>query len=75
MIAPLYEELAARHPDINFYKIDIDEEAVRATVLEQAVASVPTFVSYRGGKRLDHFSGADRAALQLMVDALSSAAA
>ncbi|KAL6771353.1 TRXO1 [Auxenochlorella protothecoides x Auxenochlorella symbiontica] len=75
MIAPLYEQLAASHPAINFYKVDIDGEAVRGTVLEQAVSSVPTFVSYRGGKRLDQFSGADRAALQLMVDALSSAAA
>lgn len=75
LIAPIYEKLALDYPDIAFYKIDIDGENVRQTVADNDVSAVPTFVSFRGGKPVGQFSGADRTALQLMVDALSSAAA
>lgn len=74
IIAPVYAQLAAANPAISFFKVDIDGEAVRGTVQELGITSVPTFVSYRGTRQVDRFSGADRSALQGMVAALASAA-
>ena len=45
-------------------QVDIDREAVQASVREAGVASVPTFSFYRGGKMIATFSGADRRQLE-----------
>lgn len=71
MIAPILEELAIKHPDISFVKLDIDNKAVTGVVADHGVAAVPTFVSYRGKTKLGAFSGADRAQLTRMVQELS----
>jgi thioredoxin 1 len=71
MIAPILEEEAGKHPEIKFYKIDIDNEAVYSVVQDHNVSSVPTFVSYRGRQQLGAFAGADRDALLRMVSDLT----
>jgi thioredoxin 1 len=71
MIAPVLEELAKKHTDLNFVKIDIDQPALHAIVSEFSVAAVPTFVSLKGDRRIATFSGADKNQLQRMVEDLS----
>jgi thioredoxin 1 len=71
MIAPFLEDLAGKHTDVDFVKIDIDNPAVSSTVSDFSVAAVPTFVSLRGDTRVHAFSGADRNQLQRMVEDLS----
>jgi len=71
MIAPILEELADKYTDLDFVKLDIDNQAVTTIVADYSVASVPTFVSLKGDKKLHAFSGADRDQLQKMVEDLS----
>jgi thioredoxin 1 len=68
MIAPVLEDLARKHPQVDFVKLDIDNKAVENVVVSHGVAAVPTFVGYKGGNKVGAFSGADRAALTQMVE-------
>jgi thioredoxin 1 len=71
MIAPVLEELAGKHTDLDFVKLDIDNHAITNIVADHSVAAVPTFVSLKGEKKVHAFSGADRNQLQKMVEDLS----
>ncbi|KAG7667695.1 hypothetical protein Ndes2526B_g01913 [Nannochloris sp. 'desiccata'] len=71
MIAPVLEELAGKHTDLDFVKLDIDNHAVTNIVADYSVAAVPTFVSLKGDKKVHAFSGADRNQLQKMVEDMS----
>lgn len=71
MIAPVLEELAAKHTDVDFVKVDIDNQDVTPVVVENNVSAVPTFVSMRGEKKLTTFSGADKGQLLRMVQEVS----
>ena len=74
MISPVYEELAGAHPDVRFFKVDIDNAELSAVVMENNITAVPTFVAYAGLERVGAMSGADRAALRRLVKDLSGAA-
>ncbi|KAF1324557.1 Zz-type zinc finger-containing protein, partial [Globisporangium splendens] len=63
MISPIYDELSAKYPDIEFAKVDVDElndttakagVRVRCLVLydaqDAAVYSMPTFFAFNDGK-------------------------
>lgn len=67
MIAPIYEQLAQDFPSVRFYKVDIDGDALTATIHGNSISAVPTFVGVKGAERLSAFSGADRAALMRLV--------
>jgi thiol-disulfide isomerase/thioredoxin len=51
-IGPIYQSLAAKYPDATFLHIDIDE------VPSEEISSVPTFMFYRDGEKIEEFSGA-----------------
>ncbi len=46
--------------------------AVRHTVIANNVASVPTFVGFKGGQAVGTFSGADRDALVRLIGKLEA---
>lgn len=71
MISPAYEELAAEHTAVRFFKVDIDNAELSSVVMENNITAVPTFVAYVGLDRVGAMSGADRAALRRMVKELS----
>ncbi|KAG2491200.1 hypothetical protein HYH03_010410 [Edaphochlamys debaryana] len=58
MIAPIYSKLSTKYPHVSFVKIDIDNNAVQSTVTDHSITGVPTFVFYKGGRRVESFSGA-----------------
>mmetsp|Transcript_13563 Transcript_13563/g.41013 ORF Transcript_13563/g.41013 Transcript_13563/m.41013 type:complete len:164 (-) Transcript_13563:489-980(-) len=65
MIAPVLEQLSRDYGDqATFYKVDIDNDAIAATVGAAGVTGVPTFTFLRGTQRIAQFSGADRNALK-----------
>ena len=70
-IAPVLEELAGKHADVDFVKVDIDNQEITPVVVENNVTAVPTFVSMRGEKKLTTFSGADKNQLLRMVQEVS----
>ncbi|PNH07553.1 Thioredoxin [Tetrabaena socialis] len=54
-------------PRVSFVKIDIDNSSVAATVNDHNVTGVPTFVYYKGGRRVESFSGARADMLEELV--------
>ena len=47
MLAPTVEKMAELHPEVHFYKVDIDEDMDLATRFK--VMSVPTLLYFRRG--------------------------
>ncbi|GFR45522.1 hypothetical protein Agub_g6915 [Astrephomene gubernaculifera] len=58
MIAPVFSKLSNKYPDVSFVKIDIDNNDLAATVNDHSITGVPTFVFYKGDRRIESFSGA-----------------
>ncbi|NTW40201.1 MAG: thioredoxin family protein [Cellulomonadaceae bacterium] len=50
MVAPVFDTVAARNPDVLFAKIDTDAQGALATAL--GVRSIPTFMAFRDGIRV-----------------------
>lgn len=67
-IAPVYEELSKKYPDVAFGKVDVDENSDAA--LDFEVKAVPTFVLFDGEDMKEKFSGADAAVLEKYVQDL-----
>lgn len=66
MIAPHFEELSNRYAaDATFLKVDVD--VCPMTARGHSVASMPTFVFFRGGQEVSRFSGANAAQLELKI--------
>ncbi|CAL8468098.1 g7637 [Coccomyxa elongata] len=68
VIAPVYAQLSTLYPQARFLKVDIDEPALERTVMENGIASVPTFVFVKDGQEKAKFSGADVAKLKETLD-------
>jgi len=56
-IAPFFEELVSIYTDINFVKVDVDEN--EDVITKYDVTAMPTFQFWKNGIRLHAFSGAD----------------
>ncbi|MFP4632544.1 MAG: thioredoxin [Halobacteriota archaeon] len=56
---PIIDELAEEHPDVEFMKVDVDEEPDVAQ--EYGVRSVPTIVVERDGEVVEKFIGLTQA--------------
>lgn len=67
-IAPVYEELSKKYPDVAFGKVDVDENS--DATLEFEVKAVPTFVLFDGEDMKEKFSGADATLLEKYVQEL-----
>lgn len=57
MIAPHFLELARTNPEINFLKVDLDQQRGLAT--QHGIKSVPTFCFFKRGVEVDRMSGND----------------
>jgi len=68
-IAPVVDRLALQFIRTHFLKVDVDE--VQDVAHAEGVRSMPTFVFYRNGSKVDTFSGADPSLLASKVQALS----
>ena len=65
-IAPTFEAMAEEYAEqAVFVKVDVDELPELAAQL--GVSSMPTFLFYRRGERLDMLRGADEAGLRRLV--------
>eukprot|EP01028_Stygiella_incarcerata_P009870 TRINITY_DN4858_c0_g1_i1.p1 TRINITY_DN4858_c0_g1~~TRINITY_DN4858_c0_g1_i1.p1 ORF type:complete len:106 (+),score=28.42 TRINITY_DN4858_c0_g1_i1:131-448(+) len=58
MFAPIFESMAAKYPGVIFIHVDVDELDSLPHV--QGVTGVPTFMYFKGGKKVDEFSGASQ---------------
>ena len=53
-IAPIFETLSKKHPDLSFVKIDVD--SLTETAQKYQIRSVPTFIFMNGQTRLAQVS-------------------
>lgn len=65
VMAPLFEKLAQKHPQVVFLKLDIDQ--LGSVAQEWNVTSVPTFFFVKNGKTVDTVVGADRNGLERTI--------
>ncbi|KAJ1701418.1 hypothetical protein LUZ63_001197 [Rhynchospora breviuscula] len=65
VMAPLFEKLAQKHPQIIFLKLDIDQ--LGSVAQEWNVTSVPTFFFVKNGKTIDTVRGADKNGLERSI--------
>ncbi|KAL7533434.1 hypothetical protein ACHAXR_009484 [Thalassiosira sp. AJA248-18] len=68
MIAPVYDELSKKYPDVAFGKIDVDDN--QDSAMEFQISAVPTFVFSKGEEAVNKFSGADKGQLENLVQEL-----
>ena len=69
MIAPKYEALSNTFTKVKFLKVNVDEaQAISATC---AIRSMPTFLFFKNGTKVDSMIGADPKKLEEKVAALA----
>ena len=64
-IAPYVAELAEKHPDVKFLKVNVDKN--RDVMTSEGVMSLPTFIAYKNNEKKSKFTGADRARLDDLI--------
>jgi thioredoxin len=69
-IAPLFEKLKEENKEIQFHKVDVDEDTETTKHFE--IESMPTFVAVMDGKEVERFSGASESKLKEMLEMLLS---
>ena len=57
MLAPVIEELAAEHPEIQFAKLDVDQ--VPDVAMRFGVSAIPTVVLFKAGKEVQRLVGVE----------------
>ncbi|XP_074567412.1 thioredoxin H1-like [Curcuma longa] len=70
MIAPIFADLAKKHPNVVFLKVDVDELNTVAT--DWAIEAMPTFVFLKEGTIVDKIVGADKVELPRKIELLLS---
>lgn len=63
VIAPQLEKMSEEFKDVDFYKLDVDENA--AVAGELAVRAMPTFMFFKDGQKLDEVIGANIKAVRV----------
>ena len=57
MISPVFEKLADKFPQLDFFKCDIDEQEDVAA--EVGIKAMPTFIFFQKGEQVGKVMGAD----------------
>uniref|UniRef100_A0A1B6M690 Thioredoxin domain-containing protein n=1 Tax=Graphocephala atropunctata TaxID=36148 RepID=A0A1B6M690_9HEMI len=61
-IAPFFDQMAAKYSQSVFLKVDIN--VCQETAMAQGVSSMPTFVFYKGGGKIDSITGSNTQLLE-----------
>ncbi|KAI6238270.1 putative thioredoxin [Aphelenchoides fujianensis] len=65
MIAPFFNDLAVRHPQLKFADVDVDKCEESKTKF--AITAMPTFVVVINGQKMDSLRGANKEELERLV--------
>ncbi|KAF9820757.1 hypothetical protein IEO21_01200 [Rhodonia placenta] len=70
VISPIFEKLSDQFPDLEFYKIDVDEQ--QEISQEVGIRAMPTFIAFKNGQKVKDLVGANPGALQDLIKAVSA---
>ena len=70
-IAPEFERLSNKYPDVIFIKVDVDK--CKSVARAQGISAMPTFQFYRGGQKFFGFRGASVGKLESSIEKYSAA--
>ena len=65
MIAPFFEEQAAKNPEIKFVKVDVDQ--AMDICRQYKIRAMPTFILIKNGEVAQSFTGASKDMLLQMI--------
>lgn len=65
VIAPKVVQFSVDYPDVDFYKIDVDE--VSSVAAELGVRAMPTFFLFKKGEKVGEVVGANPSALKVFL--------
>lgn len=57
MMAPIFAEVAAEHPEVTFAKLDLEAEGSRDAVAGYDIRGIPTFLIFKNGELADRVVG------------------
>lgn len=67
MISPFFEQLSQTHAEhAVFIKIDVDESEELS--MQFQISAMPTFITLKGGQKVDELVGASKEKLQAMIE-------
>ena len=70
-IAPEFERLSRKYPNVVFLKVDVDK--CKPVARAQGISAMPTFQFYRGGQKFFGFRGASVGKLESSIQKYSAA--
>ncbi|KAJ3109270.1 hypothetical protein HDU97_007764 [Phlyctochytrium planicorne] len=70
-IAPRFEQLSNRYPNVNFIKVDVDDQ--KGIASEHQVRAMPTFQFFLKGRKVEEVVGADIVKVERLVESLAKA--
>ena len=70
-IAPEFERLSSKYPNVIFLKVDVDK--CKPVARAQGISAMPTFQFYRGGQKFFGFRGASVGKLESSIQKYSAA--
>lgn len=56
-LAPILDEIAKEHSDIQIEKIDIEDDKNEHIVLQHTIYSIPTLIIFKDGEQVDKIVG------------------
>ncbi|TFY73676.1 hypothetical protein EWM64_g10335 [Hericium alpestre] len=56
VISPVFEQLAAKYPNADYYKVDVDEQPDVSQ--ECGIRAMPTFLAFKNGQKIGEVVGA-----------------
>ena len=65
MISPIFEKLSEQFTNIEFYKVDVDTQEQISQ--EIGIRSMPTFIIFKDGVKIDELVGANPSGLQNLL--------
>ena len=70
-IAPEFERLSSKYPNVVFLKVDVDK--CKPVARAQGISAMPTFQFYRGGQKFFGFRGASAGKIESSIQKYSAA--
>lgn len=67
MIAPKFNKLAEKYPNIDFYKVNSDKKDTSEIARACEVSSLPSFCLFKGGKYITKTVGANETNIENMI--------